>query len=68
MILHNCRITFRDVADDVAMSLGSCEAIFTDVLGIKRAVTKIVTKVLKQCRMDIAQELLTTFNDDTDLL
>ena len=52
--------------------LGLCQAIFTDVLGIKRAAAKIVPKLLnfkqKQCRMDIAQEMLTMFNDDPDLL
>ena len=39
---------------------------------MKRAALKIVLKLLnfeqKQCRMDIAQEMLTTFNDDPDLL
>ena len=39
---------------------------------MKRAATKIVPKLLnfeqKQHRMDIAQQMLTTFNDDPDLL
>ena len=39
-------------------------AIFMDVLGMKRAVAKIVPKLLnfaqKQCRMEIAQKMLTT--------
>ena len=39
---------------------------------MKRAAPKIVLKLLnfeqKQCRMDIAQKMLTTFNDDPDLL
>ena len=60
IISDNLRITFRD--------LGSCQAIFMTVLGIKRVVVKIVPKLLnyyqKQSRMDIAQEMLTTFNDD----
>ena len=34
MILDNRRITFREVADDVAISFSSCQAIFTDVLGM----------------------------------
>ena len=45
---------------------------FTYVLGRKRATAKIVTKLLNyeqmQRRMDIAQDMLTTFNDDPDLL
>ena len=29
-------LTITEVADDVGMSFGSCQAIFTDILGIKR--------------------------------
>ena len=58
MILDNRRITIREVADDVGISFGSCQAIFTDVLGMKCAVAKIVSKLLnfeqKQLFMDIA--------------
>ena len=46
MILDNRRITIREVADDVGISFGSCQAIFTDVLATKRAATKIVAKLL----------------------
>ena len=50
------------------ISFGSCQAIFTDVLGMKSAAAKIVSKLLnlkqKQRLMDIAQLMLTTFNDD----
>ena len=72
MILDNRQIIIREVADDVGISFFSCQGIFTDILGIKRAVVKIVQKLLnfeqKQCHMNIAQEILTTFNDDPDLL
>ena len=37
MILDNRRITIREVADDIGISFGSCQEIFTDVLGMKRA-------------------------------
>ena len=72
MILDNLRITIRKVAYDVGISFGRCQAIFTVALGMKRAASKIVPKLLnferKQRRMDIAQEMLTTFNDDSDVL
>ena len=72
MILNNRRITIREVADDVSTSFGSCQVIFTEVLGMKCATVNIVRKFLnfeyKQRRMDTAQEMLTTFNDDPDLL
>ena len=72
MILDNRRITIREITDDVRISFGSCQAIFTDVLGMKSAAVKIVLKLLnfeqkKKRRMDIAREMLTTFNDDPDL-
>ena len=45
---------------------------FADILGMKRAAAKNVPKLLnfeqKQWRVDIAQEIFKTFNDDTDLL
>ena len=72
MILDNCRITIREVADNVGISFGLCQAIFTDVLGMKRATAKIVSKLQifkqKQLRMEIAQEMLKKFNDDLKLL
>ena len=41
IILNNCRIIIREVADDDGISIGSCQAILTDVLGMKRAAAKI---------------------------
>ena len=38
------RITISDLADDVSISFGSCQAIFTDVLGMKREAAKIAAK------------------------
>ena len=71
-ILDNHQITIREVTDNVGILFGSWQAIFTDVLGIKRAAAKIFPKLLnfeqKQRRINIAQDMLTTFNDDPDLL
>ena len=58
MILDNRRITIREVSNDVGISFVSCQAIFTDVTCFRQ----------KQRRMDIAQNMLTTFNDDPDVL
>ena len=58
MFLDNRRITIREIAGDVGISFGTCQAIFMDVLGMKRVATKIVPKLLifgqNQRRMDIA--------------
>ena len=59
IILDNHQITIEDVDDDVGITFGSYQAIFKDVLGMKRAAAKIVPKLLnfeqKHHRMDIAQ-------------
>ena len=58
-------LSIEKVGDDVGISFGSCQTIFTDVLGMKRAAAKIVPKLLnfeqKQRSMDIAQETLSAF-------
>ena len=46
MFSDNRWITIREVADDIGMSFGLCQAIFTDVLGMKLAAPKIVPKLL----------------------
>ena len=46
MILDNRWITIREVADNVGNSIGSCQAIFTNVLAKKRATAKIFSKLL----------------------
>ena len=72
MILYNRRMTTRETAYNVDISFGSSQTIFTGVLGMKHATSKIFPNLLnfeqKKCRMDIAQEMLTTFNGDSDLL
>ena len=65
MILDNRRITIREVADDVGISLGLCQAIYMDILDMKSAAVKFVPKLLilrkKRHRLDISQEMLMTF-------
>ena len=72
LVARISRITIKEVADSVGISFGLCQAIFTYVLDMKRAAAKFVPKLLnfkqKQCRMDIAQKMLWTFNDDPVLL
>ena len=57
MILDNRQITIRD-ANIFGISFGSWQAIFIDILAMKRAAMKIVLKLLnferKQSQMDIA--------------
>ena len=64
-ILDNHRITIREVADDVNISFGSCQAILTDTAKI---VPKFLNFEQKQRSTYIAQEMLTMFNDNPNLL
>ncbi|XP_050528011.1 protein GVQW3-like [Daktulosphaira vitifoliae] len=72
IVLENRRITIREVAEDVGISVGSCHEVFSDILGMRRVSAKIVPKLLnfdqKNRRMSIALELLNDVNDDPDLL
>ncbi|UYV81547.1 hypothetical protein LAZ67_20001502 [Cordylochernes scorpioides] len=72
MILANRRITVREVAEDLNMSIGSCHSIFINDLGMRRVAAKFVPKLLncdqKQHRMNIANEMLDSVRDDPNLL
>ena len=72
IIMENRQITIREVAEDIGISVGSCHAIFSDILGLKRVAAKFVPKLLnfdqKARRMTIAQEIFNDDNDDPDLL
>ena len=66
MILDNRRITIK-VVNNVAISFGSCQAIFTYGLVMKRGAAKKAKPLhfeQEQCRMDIVQEMLTVLTGD----
>ncbi|UYV84019.1 hypothetical protein LAZ67_X000890 [Cordylochernes scorpioides] len=72
MILANRRITVREVAEDLNISIGSCHSIFINDLGMRRVAVKFVPKLLncdqKQHRMNIANEMLDSVRDNPNLL
>ncbi|UYV72603.1 hypothetical protein LAZ67_10000016 [Cordylochernes scorpioides] len=72
MILANLRITVREFAEDLNISIGSCHSIFINDLGMRRVAAKFVPKLLncdqKQHRMNIANEMLDSVRDDPNLL
>ncbi|UYV82794.1 hypothetical protein LAZ67_22000882 [Cordylochernes scorpioides] len=72
MILANRRITVREVAEDLNISIGSCHSIFINDLGMRRFAAKFVPKLLncdqKHNRMNIANEMLDSVRDDPNLL
>ncbi|UYV78639.1 hypothetical protein LAZ67_16002243 [Cordylochernes scorpioides] len=68
MILANRRITVREVAEDLNISIGSCHSIFINDLGMRQVAAKFIPKLLncdqKQHRMNIANEMLDSVRDD----
>ncbi|UYV84416.1 hypothetical protein LAZ67_X002056 [Cordylochernes scorpioides] len=72
MILANRRITVREVAEDLYISIGSCHSIFINDLGMRWVAAKFVPKLLncdqKQHRMNIANEMLDSVRDNPNLL
>ncbi|UYV73311.1 hypothetical protein LAZ67_10002669 [Cordylochernes scorpioides] len=52
MILANRRITVREVAEDLNISIGSCHSIFINDLGMRRVAAKFVPKLLN-CDCDV---------------
>ena len=59
---ENCRITIRELADDLNVSFGSVQSILADELGMRNVSANFVPKVLaahlKDPQMSIAQHLL----------
>ena len=47
IVLVNRRITVREVAEDLNISIGSCHSIFTNDLGMTRVDAKFLPKLLK---------------------
>ena len=61
MIRGNRRLTVREVAEEVGISIGSCHQIFTEKLQMRRVSAKFVPHWLtddqKENRVEISQEL-----------
>jgi len=62
MIRGNRRLTVREVADEVGVSIESCHQIFPEKLQMLRVITKFMPRLLtdnqKENRVEMSQELL----------
>ena len=71
-IRGNRRLTVREVADEVSISIGSCHQIFTEKLQMCRVSAKFVPRLLtddqKENRVEISQELLANANGNENFL
>jgi len=72
VIRGNHRLTVREVADEVGISVGSCHQIFTEKLQMRRVSGKFVPRLLtddqKENRVEISQELLVNATGDENFL
>ncbi|XP_018360609.1 PREDICTED: putative uncharacterized protein FLJ37770 [Trachymyrmex cornetzi] len=72
IVLANRRITIREVAEELRILYGSCEAIFINILGMKRVAAKFIPKILnfqqKQYRVELAKQMLADIANDPELL
>jgi len=72
-VIHgNCRLTVREVVDEVGISIGSCHQIFTEKLQMRRVSAKFVPRLLtdnqKENCVEISQELLANANGNENFL
>jgi len=72
VIRGNPRLSVREVADEVGISIGSCHQMFTAKLQMCRVSAKFVPLLLtddqKENRVDISQELLANANGNENFL
>jgi len=72
VIRGNRRLTVREVADEVGISVGSCHEVFTGKLEMRRVSAKFVPRLLtedqKESRVEISHELLANANGNENCL
>ena len=73
VIRGNCRLTVRQVAGEVGISIGSCHQIFPEKLQMRRVSAKFTLHLLtdddqKENRAEISQELLANVNGNENFL
>lgn len=72
LVMHDRRITIREIADEVNISIGSVHTILTEDLGMRRIAAKFMSKLLtieqKQHRSEIAQDMLEAVQNDPNFL
>jgi len=72
LVMQDRRITVREAADEVGISIGSVHTILCSDLGLRRVSAKFVLKLLtmeqKQLRLEIAQDVLDCVESDSNFL
>jgi hypothetical protein len=72
LILQNCLLTIREIAEDVGISFGSCQAILTEKINMQLVAAKFLRCVLTEDqnanRVNISQEQLDRVSVDENFL
>jgi hypothetical protein len=72
LILEDCRLTVREIADEVGIRTGSAHSILTENLHMCRVVVKFVPKLLspeqQQLRLEVARDMLECASRDREFL
>lgn len=72
VILQDRRITAREIANDIGVSIGSVHSVLTDNIDIRKVSAKCALKMLtieqKQSNLDIARDTLGNVNSDPNFL
>jgi len=57
IVRNKRRLTVREIADDCRISVGSCDAILTDDLHMKRVCAKFVPRLRTDCQREQCQKI-----------
>ena len=72
VIRQNCRLTVREVAEEVGICISSCHLILTYKMKMRRVAAKFVPRLLtnaqKENRVTVRQELFDSSNTDENSL
>ena len=71
-IRNDRRLTVREVANEVGISIGTCHSILSDELGMKRVSAKLVPKLLTEeqmeHRIEVCKELRNRVSNDPSFI
>ncbi|XP_065301834.1 protein GVQW3-like [Dermacentor albipictus] len=72
VVMHDRRVTTREIAEEVGISTFSAHSIMTEDLAMKRVAAKFVPKLLtveqKQLRVEVSQDIPHSTNSDPDFM
>ena len=72
LVMQNCRVTIRELVEEVVISIGSVHSILTNDMAMrkmsKKCVPKLLTREQKQLHLEVSQDMLDYANSDPESL